>query len=119
MITSRPIVAFPVGFAFQKNSVYTEAFANVLGWMAGSGLVERWNSDLAQNYTKTGKEWIKSQRHGSEHSESLKAIEESDATQKGFLRLGNVFVIFVVMVVSELFALVTFLWEMWWAKRER
>ena len=116
IITSRPIVAFPGGFAFQKNSIYTEAFAFATGWMAGSGLAEKWNSDVAQNYTEIGKEWIKSQRHGSESHEAQKPTE-SPTTQKGFLKLQHVAVIFVVMAGSEWLALMVCLWEVGWAKR--
>ena len=96
-------MAFPVGFAFQKNSIYTEAFAYVLGWMAGSGLAEKWNSDVSQNYTRIGKEWIKSQRAGCKN-EAPKSID-SHAKRTGFLKLQNVSVIFVVMVTIEFFAL--------------
>ena len=108
--TSKPILSSPGAFAFQKNSIYTDAFACIIGWMTGSGLAEKWNSDVSQNYTKIGKAWIKSQRHASECSETLKT-KESPKIQKGFLELRNVSVIFMVLAASDFFALLAFLWE--------
>ena len=118
IIRSKSIVEFPVGLAFQKNSIHTEAFAFVTGWMAGSGLTEKWNSDVARNYLEIGKEWIKSQRQGTEQSKALKSLE-SVTTQTGFLKFHHLYVIFVVMAGGESLALLVFLWEVWWAKMEQ
>ena len=79
LVRSQPIVAAPTGFAFPKNLIYTEAFAVVLGWMVGSGLVEKWNSDVSHKYSKIGREWTKSRTNGSQQNELLKSIELTTA----------------------------------------
>ena len=107
IVFGKPAVTFPIGFAFPKNSIYTDTFERLTGFHRDAGLVQKWNQDVYTNYSVAGKGWMKTQRE----SEVFKSIDyrwkESQKKIRAF-KLRNLTAVFVFLPISLTVAALAF-----------
>ncbi|CAG7818984.1 unnamed protein product [Allacma fusca] len=105
-LISDSLISFTQGFAFPKNSIYTDTFARILGYIRQSGLVDRYKQEAYYNVSLTGKVWIKSNET---IYDLLHHLVGSHDTQ--LLKLRNVLAVFGVALTGYIVGIAVMLIE--------
>ncbi|CAG7730344.1 unnamed protein product [Allacma fusca] len=105
-LISDPLVSFSQGFGFAKNSIYTDTFTRIIGYVRNSGLVDKYKQEAYYNVSLTGKAWVKSNEtiYG-----LLRHVVGSSDTQ--LLKLRNVLVVFGVVLAGCTFGIAVIIIE--------
>ncbi|CAG7824415.1 unnamed protein product [Allacma fusca] len=59
-LISDPLISFTQGFGLPKNSIYTDTFTRLSGYVRNGGLVAKYKQEAYYNVSLIGKAWVKS-----------------------------------------------------------
>ncbi|CAG7827868.1 unnamed protein product, partial [Allacma fusca] len=82
-------------FAFPKNSIYTDTFTRIFGYIRCSGLMDLYKKEAYYNVSQTGKVWLKS-------NETIYGLlrPQAGSQETQLLKLQNVLAVFGVALTG-------------------
>ncbi|CAG7731214.1 unnamed protein product [Allacma fusca] len=117
VVLSEPAVTFPIGFAFPRNSIFTDTFEVIAKYLRDSGLIRKWNLDVYAKYTSEGKSWMKSQRDGELFTTIDAKWKEIQASVRPF-KFENVAAPFAIWAVCLLISAIGYGAEIVYAQKQ-